>query len=132
MSRAVIYEKFGGPEVLELGGRTTRVIELGGGAVLPGFNDPHAHVVYHALSSYGADLTGSLLSFARKQALHPEPIDVNVLVRDFAQLLRRAPETSPAAADRCFARRRTAVLRCRERIAAPPAATCRWRCLASR
>ncbi|MDB5483606.1 MAG: hypothetical protein JWO83_4659 [Caulobacteraceae bacterium] len=38
----------------------------------------------------GADLTGSLLSFARKQALHPEPIDVNVLVRDFAQLLRRA------------------------------------------
>jgi signal transduction histidine kinase/CheY-like chemotaxis protein len=38
----------------------------------------------------GADLTGSLLSFARKQALHPEPIDVNALVRDFAQLLRRA------------------------------------------
>ena len=38
----------------------------------------------------GADLTGSLLSFARKQALRPEPIDVNALVRDFAQLLRRA------------------------------------------
>ena len=38
----------------------------------------------------GADLTGSLLSFARKQALHPETVDVNALVRDFAQLLRRA------------------------------------------
>ena len=50
---------FGGREVLELKGRTTRVVELAGGAVLPGFNDPHAHVVYHALSSYGADLTGS-------------------------------------------------------------------------
>jgi len=49
----------GGREVLELKGRATRVVELAGGAVLPGFNDPHAHVVYHALSSYGADLTGS-------------------------------------------------------------------------
>jgi len=38
----------------------------------------------------GADLTGSLLSFARKQALRPELVDVNVLVRDFVQLLRRA------------------------------------------
>jgi signal transduction histidine kinase/ActR/RegA family two-component response regulator len=38
----------------------------------------------------GADLTGSLLSFARKQALRPETVDVNALVRDFAQLLRRA------------------------------------------
>jgi predicted amidohydrolase YtcJ len=46
-------------EVLELRGSRTRVVELAGGAVLPGFNDPHAHVVYHALSSYGADLTGS-------------------------------------------------------------------------
>jgi predicted amidohydrolase YtcJ len=35
------------------------VVDLAGGAVLPGFNDPHAHVVYHALSSYGADLSGS-------------------------------------------------------------------------
>ena len=38
----------------------------------------------------GADLTGSLLSFARKQTLHPATIDVNLLVREFAQLLRRA------------------------------------------
>ena len=38
----------------------------------------------------GAELTGSLLSFARKQALHPELIDVNALIREFTQLLRRA------------------------------------------
>src|ERR1700681_1687483 len=49
----------GGRAVLDLKGRQTRVVELAGGAVLPGFNDPHAHVVYHALSSYGADLSGS-------------------------------------------------------------------------
>jgi predicted amidohydrolase YtcJ len=49
----------GGREVLELRGPSTRVVDLAGGAVLPGFNDPHAHVVYHALSSAGADLTGS-------------------------------------------------------------------------
>src|ERR1700704_6872961 len=49
----------GGREVLELKGRLTRTVELAGASVLPGFNDPHAHVVYHALSSYGADLSGS-------------------------------------------------------------------------
>jgi len=49
----------GGAEVIGLKGSRTRVIDLGGAAVLPGFNDPHAHVVYHALSSFGADLTGS-------------------------------------------------------------------------
>jgi predicted amidohydrolase YtcJ len=49
----------GGREVLELRGALTRVVELAGATVLPGFNDPHAHVVYHALSSYGADLSGS-------------------------------------------------------------------------
>jgi signal transduction histidine kinase len=38
----------------------------------------------------GAELTGSLLSFARGQALRPEFIDVNGLVRDFAPILRRA------------------------------------------
>ncbi|HLZ83337.1 MAG TPA: ATP-binding protein [Caulobacteraceae bacterium] len=38
----------------------------------------------------GADLTGSLLSFARKQALRPEAIDVNALIQDFTELLRRA------------------------------------------
>jgi predicted amidohydrolase YtcJ len=49
----------GGREVMDLEGPATRVVQLEGGAVLPGFNDPHAHVVYHALSSFGADLTGS-------------------------------------------------------------------------
>ena len=49
----------GGVEVLQLRGPATRTVELDGGAVLPGFNDPHAHVVYHALSSFGADLSGS-------------------------------------------------------------------------
>ena len=49
----------GGGEVMALRGPATRVVDLLGDAVLPGFNDPHAHVVYHALSSYGADLTGS-------------------------------------------------------------------------
>jgi predicted amidohydrolase YtcJ len=49
----------GGPEVGALRGARTRVVDLGGGAVLPGFDDAHAHVVYHGLTSFGADLTGS-------------------------------------------------------------------------
>ena len=48
----------GGDEVLGLGGRATRTVDLAGASVLPGFNDPHAHVVYFGLSSFGADLTG--------------------------------------------------------------------------
>ena len=38
----------------------------------------------------GARLTGDLLSFARKQPLDPEAVDVNALVAEFAPLLRRA------------------------------------------
>jgi CheY-like chemotaxis protein len=38
----------------------------------------------------GKRLTESLLSFARKQALHPEPVDVNALILDFLPLLRQA------------------------------------------
>src|SRR5205814_2193727 len=34
-------------------------IDLQGRAVLPGFDDAHAHVVYFGLTSFGADLTGS-------------------------------------------------------------------------
>lgn len=49
----------GGAEVLALAARGTRVVPLAGATVLPGFNDPHAHVVYHALAGWGADLTGS-------------------------------------------------------------------------
>ena len=53
----------GGPEVLGLRGPRTRVIQLRGAAVLPGFNDAHAHVVYHGLTRFGADL-GSAASVA--------------------------------------------------------------------
>jgi signal transduction histidine kinase/ActR/RegA family two-component response regulator len=38
----------------------------------------------------GATLIGSLLSFARKQTLRPEPVDLNRLIEEFAPLLRRA------------------------------------------
>jgi predicted amidohydrolase YtcJ len=49
----------GGNEVMGLRGRRTQVIDLGGSAVLPGFNDAHAHVVYHGLTRFGADLGGA-------------------------------------------------------------------------
>jgi predicted amidohydrolase YtcJ len=49
----------GGTEVLALLGPRTRVIDLEGGAVLPGFNDAHAHVVYYGLTRFGADLGGA-------------------------------------------------------------------------
>ncbi len=49
----------GGAEVMGLRGRRTRVIDLEGAAVLPGFNDAHAHVVYYGLTRFGADLGGA-------------------------------------------------------------------------
>src|SRR5713226_9665325 len=49
----------GGAEVMGLRGRHTRVIDLEGAAVLPGFNDAHAHVVYYGLTRFGADLSGT-------------------------------------------------------------------------
>src|SRR5438477_1381059 len=39
--------------------RGTRVLKLKGGAVLPGFNDAHAHVVYYGLTTFGVDLGGT-------------------------------------------------------------------------
>jgi predicted amidohydrolase YtcJ len=42
-----------------LRGPRTRVIDLGGASVLPGFNDAHAHVVYFGLTRFGADLGGA-------------------------------------------------------------------------
>jgi predicted amidohydrolase YtcJ len=48
----------GGSELMDLKGPRTRVIDLHGGAVLPGFNDAHAHVVYYGLTRFGADLGG--------------------------------------------------------------------------
>ena len=50
---------FGGAEVMGLKGPRTRVIDLHGSAVLPGFNDAHAHVVYFGLTRFGADLSGA-------------------------------------------------------------------------
>ncbi|OLC23798.1 MAG: hypothetical protein AUJ02_03365 [Chloroflexi bacterium 13_1_40CM_3_65_12] len=49
----------GGSEVMALRGPRTSVIDLAGAAVLPGFNDAHAHVVYYGLTRYGADLSGT-------------------------------------------------------------------------
>jgi len=49
----------GGTELMGLKGPRTRVIDLGGGAVLPGFNDAHAHIVYYGLTRFGADLGGA-------------------------------------------------------------------------
>jgi predicted amidohydrolase YtcJ len=49
----------GGSEVMALRGPRTRVVNLAGRAVLPGFNDAHAHVVYFGLTRFAADLGGS-------------------------------------------------------------------------
>ena len=49
----------GGREVMRLRGPRTRVVDLEGSAVLPGFNDAHAHVVYYGLTRFAADLTGA-------------------------------------------------------------------------
>jgi predicted amidohydrolase YtcJ len=46
----------GGGELMGLRGPRTRVVALHGAAVLPGFNDAHAHVVYYGLTRFGADL----------------------------------------------------------------------------
>ncbi len=48
----------GGVELAGLIGPGTRVVDLKGSAVLPGFNDAHAHVVYYGLTRFGADLGG--------------------------------------------------------------------------
>jgi len=49
----------GGPEVMGLRGPRTKAMRLRGAAVLPGFNDAHAHVVYYGLTRFGADLGGT-------------------------------------------------------------------------
>jgi predicted amidohydrolase YtcJ len=49
----------GGREVMGLRGPRTRVVDLAGASVLPGFNDAHAHVVYFGLTRFGADLGGA-------------------------------------------------------------------------
>lgn len=49
----------GGREVMGLRGPRTKVVDLDGSAVLPGFNDAHAHVVYYGLTRFAADLSGA-------------------------------------------------------------------------
>jgi predicted amidohydrolase YtcJ len=49
----------GGREVMRMRGPRTRVVDLKGSGVLPGFNDAHAHVVYYGLTRFAADLTGA-------------------------------------------------------------------------
>lgn len=49
----------GGAELMGLKGPRTHVVDLKGSAVLPGFNDAHAHVVYYGLTRFGADLGGA-------------------------------------------------------------------------
>ena len=62
----------GGPEVMSLRGPKTRVVDLHGSAVLPGFNDAHAHVVYFGLTRFGADLGGarSVAEIAERMKVH--------------------------------------------------------------
>ena len=48
------------------------MVNLRGSAVLPGFNDAHAHVVYYGLTRFGADLGGarSVTEIAERMKLH--------------------------------------------------------------
>jgi predicted amidohydrolase YtcJ len=48
----------GGADLMGLKGPHTRVVDLQDSAVLPGFNDAHAHVAYYGLTRFGADLGG--------------------------------------------------------------------------
>ncbi|MBD1917395.1 MULTISPECIES: PAS domain-containing sensor histidine kinase [Cyanophyceae] len=54
--------------------------------------DPHLHPLAKMISSAaqrGAELTQRLLSFARRQALNPEAVDINQLMTRMDELLRR-------------------------------------------
>jgi len=63
---------YGSSDVMGLRGPQTRVIDLGGATVLPGFNDAHAHVVYYGLTRFGADLGGvrSAVEIAERLKAH--------------------------------------------------------------
>ncbi|MFJ5265126.1 amidohydrolase [Streptomyces sp. NPDC088387] len=49
----------GGDEVRALAGPRTRVVDLGGRALLPGFQDAHVHAVFGGLELGACDLTGT-------------------------------------------------------------------------
>ena len=55
----------------------------------PSFERELAQTIFEA-ATRGASMTQRLLAFARKQALSPQPVDVNRLVSDLDPLLRRA------------------------------------------
>jgi predicted amidohydrolase YtcJ len=44
---------------MKMRGPRTRVVDLKGSSVLPGFNDAHAHVVYYGLTRFAADLSAA-------------------------------------------------------------------------
>jgi PAS domain S-box-containing protein len=55
--------------------------------------DEHLHMLAEMTrlaAERGAELTSRLLSFSRRQALDPKPVDVSALARSMDQLLRRA------------------------------------------
>ncbi|MET9434953.1 amidohydrolase family protein [Streptomyces sp. NPDC006551] len=68
----------GGEEVRELIGPDTRVVDLAGRALLPGFQDAHVHAVFGGLELGACDLTGTTdVSEYRRRiaayaAAHPE------------------------------------------------------------
>ncbi|MEO8743878.1 MAG: amidohydrolase [Candidatus Dormiibacterota bacterium] len=66
----------GGLELMALRGPRTRVMNLAGAAVLPGFNDAHAHVVYYGLTRFGADLGGarSVAEIAERLKAHAKTL----------------------------------------------------------
>jgi predicted amidohydrolase YtcJ len=68
----------GAREVMSLRGPRTRVVDLDGSAVLPGFNDAHAHVIYYGLTRFAADLLGArgiddILGRLEEHAKHLKP-----------------------------------------------------------
>ncbi|MGW0467882.1 amidohydrolase [Streptomyces sp. NPDC003027] len=68
----------GGEEVRELIGPDTRVVDLAGRALLPGFQDAHVHAVFGGLELGACDLTGTtdVAEYRRRiaayAAAHPE------------------------------------------------------------
>ncbi|MGA7203237.1 MAG: amidohydrolase [Specibacter sp.] len=48
-----LVSAIGGEEIRELAGPATRLIDLGGGTVLPGINDAHLHLMGTAMSLFG-------------------------------------------------------------------------------
>ncbi len=68
----------GGSGLMGLRGPRTLVVDLQGAAVLPGFNDAHAHVVYYGLTRYGADLSGagSVAEIVTRLKEHPRSLQL--------------------------------------------------------